>query len=267
MSYELKRRFKPVQFFTLDFVFTWVPLWLAVWGIRNNWLSFNFVFMAVAVISATLAAIMMIYSSRDKLLIRDYWDRVFNFTRIKSKWWLFILFTIPLINILAILLSTFFGKPLSQMQLQEQFLANPLLFALALFLYGPLPEELGWRGYGIDSLRSRLNLFTSSIILAILWLIWHIPLFFITGSYQNQLLSYPPGWIAFGVALIPAELLTDWIYYKNNRSTLAAIMFHFSTNFGGELLNFDRFTKVIQAVLLIIIAACIVWKDREMFFT
>jgi len=136
-----------------------------------------------------------------------------------------------------------------------------------LFLYGPLPEELGWRGYGIDSLRTRFNLLTASLLLAGLWSFWHIPLFFLQGSYQNNLFSYLPGFIAFFIALIPAEIITDWIFYKNNRSTLSAVFFHFSINFSGELLEFDPFTKVIQTGLLLVIAVIIIVKDRNMFLT
>ena len=223
--------------------------------------------MVVAAISATVAALIMIYSTKIPFLIRDYWDRVFNVTRILPAWWLFIFLFIPVVNMSSLLISLLFGKSPLQLQFEQQFLSNPLIFILTMFIYGPLPEELGWRGYGIDSLRSRLNLFNASLVLALIWSIWHIPLFFLEGSYQNQLLHYLPGLIAFFVALIPTEIITDWIFYKNNRSTLSAILFHFSVNFSGELLQFDPFTKVIQAILLIAIAALIVVKDRKMFFT
>lgn len=264
---DLRKKFKPVEFFTMDFVLTWVPLWLAVLSIRNKWISFNFGFMVIAAISATLAAIVMIYSSKDKLLIKDYWNRVFNIKRIKGKWWAITLLLIPLINSIAIVLSTFWGKSLQQFQFSEKFLANPLIFLVLILAYGPIPEELGWRGYGIDSLRTRFNLFVSSIILAIIWIVWHIPFFFLEGSYQNHLSSYLPGLIAFNAALIPTEIITDWIFYKNNRSTLTAILFHFSINFSGEILKFDMLTKVIQAALLFVFAAIIVLTDKRFFFS
>jgi len=264
---DLRARYKPVQFFSLDFILTWIPLWLAVAGIHYGWFSFNLPFMFVAAISASIAALILIYSSRDRTLIRDYWDRVFSFGRVSAGWWLFIFLFIPGVNLVATLISLFFGYAVSQFQFQEQFLTHPALFIVVMFLYGPLPEELGWRGYGIDSLRTRFNLLKSSLLLAVIWGIWHIPLFFLEGSYQNQLVSYVPGLIAFFVALVPAEIITDWLFYKNNRSTLAAIFFHFSINFAGELLQFNPATKVIQAGLLLIIALVIVVKDRTMFLT
>ncbi|MFW6056789.1 MAG: hypothetical protein ACOC9B_05720 [Chloroflexota bacterium] len=92
-----------------------------------------------------------------------------------------------------------------------------------------------------------------------------MPFFFLPGSYQNALLAYPAGCVAFFIALIPAEIITDWIFYKNNRSTLSAILFHFMVNFSGEALAMEQFTKVIQMVLLCVIAAVIVARDRTMF--
>jgi hypothetical protein len=262
---DLQSIYRPVQFFSLDFVLTWCPLWLAVIGISYGWLSFNWFFMLVAAISATAAALFMIYSSRNPALINDYWNRVLNVKRISRTMWPFILLFMLAVNLVAMAVSLLFDGSVTQLHFSPDFLTNPLMFTLLLFLYGPLPEELGWRGYGIDSLRSRFNLLTSSLMLAAIWAIWHIPFFFLQGSYQNDLLSYPLGVGAFLVALLPAEIITDWLFYKNNRSTLAAILFHFSINFSGELLQFDRITKDIQAFLLLVISIAIVVKDREMF--
>lgn len=157
--------------------------------------------MAIAAISATLAAIIIIYSSKDRQLIKDYWNRVCNIRRINLKWWPLLIFMLPTVNAIAI--STFFGHSADQFQLNEALLASPMPFLLLLLFYGPVPEELGWRGYDLDSLRTRYNLLNSSLMLALFWSIWHIPFFFLPGSYQNQLLAYPPGCIAFFIALIP----------------------------------------------------------------
>lgn len=260
-----KYTYQPGKFFTLDFVLTWVPLWLAVIGIYSGWFSFNLPFMLIASISAAIAALVMVYSTGDSAFTEDFWDRVVSIKRIEPTWWLFILLFLPVINILATLLSLGFDHSVSQLEFNHQFLANPIVFLLLIFLYGPLPEELGWRGYGIDSLRSRFNLLEASLILSAIWAFWHIPLFFLEGSYQNKLMGYIPGLIAFFVALIPAEIMTDWLFYRNNRSTLAAICFHFSINLSGEILQLDPFTKVIQSVLLLGAALFIVWMDRELF--
>jgi membrane protease YdiL (CAAX protease family) len=52
-------------------------------------------------------------------------------------------------------------------------------------VYAPAVEELGWRGYGMDSLRSCFSLFTASLYFALLWALWHLPLFFINNYYHK----------------------------------------------------------------------------------
>jgi len=263
---SLTTLYRPGRFFALDFALTWGPLWLAVIGVRAGWFELNIPFILVASISATVAALVMIYSSGSRVLIRDYWDRVFNIRRIGGRGWLLILLLIPLVNLAAILISLAFGGSLDQLRLEPAFLSQPLFFTAVILLFGPVPEELGWRGYGIDSLRSRMNLFKASLLLAVIWSVWHIPLVFLPGSYQHGLLDYIPGLIAFFLSLIPTEIIIDWLFYNNRRSTLAAILVHFSINYLGELFQFDAFTKVIQTGVLFLIAAIIVVTHREMFF-
>ncbi|UNC92180.1 CPBP family intramembrane glutamic endopeptidase [Candidatus Contubernalis alkalaceticus] len=43
-----------------------------------------------------------------------------------------------------------------------------MVFFLIYLVFGPIPEELRWRGYGIDSLRSRFNFFTASLVMSII---------------------------------------------------------------------------------------------------
>ncbi len=90
---------------------------------------------------------------------------------------------------LATTVSLLFGQPLDQFQLANQFmiLQGQNMLSLGIMVLAPLMEELGWRGYGVDSLRSRLNLFKTSLLFGLLWALWHVPLFFIQGYYQNTL--------------------------------------------------------------------------------
>jgi len=92
----------------------------------------------------------------------------------------------------AILLSTGWGGSLEQFRLSGYVAEAPLVFLLMTLLYGPLPEELGWRGYGLDALRTSMNLLEASLVLAAFWGLWHLPLHFMPGSFQQGLLEYPP---------------------------------------------------------------------------
>jgi uncharacterized protein len=135
-----------------------------------------------------------------------------------------------------------------------------------IFLFGPLPEEMAWRGFALDGLQSRLNALSSSLILGLAWTVWHLPLFFIQGSYQQGLGMGTPLFWLYMLDKIPQSIWMTWIYNNNRRSTLSAVLFHFMVNFVGELFNFPFQGEVfyilswwVSAVLIIL-----VWKPDKL---
>lgn len=188
---EVSEIYDPTKFFVLDFIFTWGPLWAAVVGISVGWIDFNYLFMVVAGISAVPVALYMFYSSGNRMLIRDFWTRVLRPGLISPRWCLVLLLFVPSIMSAAVLLSTLSGGSLEQFAPCERLASSPLATIVLVLVFGPLPEELGWHGYGIDSLRSRMNGFGTSLVFGIIWPLWHIPMFFIEDSYQQALLAMP----------------------------------------------------------------------------
>ena len=74
--------------------------------------------------------------------------------------YLFILLLVPVVASVAGVISTLFGQSFQQFQLAESLQGNILgIFPFMLFIlfFWPVPEELGWRGYWLDSLRTQFN--------------------------------------------------------------------------------------------------------------
>jgi len=178
----------------------------------------------------------------------------------------------PCIVLFAITISLLFGSSSNQFVLSipsDQalksitFLAIPIIALLSCSL-----EEIGWRGYGIDSLNSTLNLWKTSIIFASIWSLWHIPAFFIkNGYFQQALLNL--GFvhvIVYFASLFPITFLINWLYIKNNRSIIIAILFHTIMNVSYGLFQLELFTKIILMVLLYLIASIIVITNKSLFF-
>ncbi|MBN2553425.1 MAG: CPBP family intramembrane metalloprotease [Spirochaetales bacterium] len=258
--------YRPFRFFLIDFLLTWVPLWLAVDGINRGWFDFNLIFMGAAGISAVPAALIMIYTSGSRELVRDFWRRALNPALIPGFWWGVTVLFVPLLMLLSVFISLAFSGSLSQLLPNEGLLSAPLGFVLLHLLYGPLPEELGWRGYGVDSLRSRMNGFWASITFGLIWPFWHLPLFFIEGSYQQALLCQPVPLFFYLAGMIPQAIIMNWIYFHANRSIITAVVFHFLINFVGEAFHINQLTKSIAGALFTIAAVLIVIFDRDTFF-
>jgi membrane protease YdiL (CAAX protease family) len=217
-----------------------------------------------------VAAIALTYLTQGREGRRDFWTRIVDFRRIGVDWYLVIVLTFPLLTGLAVVLHLLTGGTMPPSETAARFLSQPLTiatvvdflsFAVFLFVFGPVPEEIGWRGYALDRLQARRGALVSSLILGFLWSLWHLPLFFIQGTYQNNL---GPGslrfWLFF-VGPITNSVLYTWIYNNNRRSTLSAILFHFMGNFTGELVPLPDRAEVIKAVVIAAAAVAVtaVW--------
>ncbi|WP_457593965.1 CPBP family glutamic-type intramembrane protease, partial [Hydrogenimonas sp.] len=194
---------------------------------------------------------------------RDYWRRVFDIRRICKRWHLVLLLTFPVLNTLALLLSVLAGSPWPEFETASNLLSEPwriLPFALFILLYGPLPEELGWRGYALDGLQARYNALFSSLILGVVWALWHFPLFFMKGQWQHDVLKF--GTLDFWTFIfspIFLSILFTWIYNNTNRSTLSAILFHFMCNFSGNLIPLTEQGRLYSLILIIILSMVVVF--------
>jgi membrane protease YdiL (CAAX protease family) len=105
-------------------------------------------------------------------------------------------------------------------------LSSLLMFALILVFGGPLGEEIGWRGYALPALRARRFPILATITVALVWFLYHIPLFWIPGSAQQQ---FPMGWFAFSLAA--ESFLMTWLYLASGESVIPSILLHASNNF------------------------------------
>jgi membrane protease YdiL (CAAX protease family) len=103
----------------------------------------------------------------------------------------------------------------------------PILLA-ALFT-GALGEELGWRGVGLPGLQSLWNPLASSLILGLLWGLYHLPAFFLSGLSQQNLPLLP-----FIAAAIGISVLVSWTYNRTGGSLIPVFLCHFSFNFVGN---------------------------------
>jgi uncharacterized protein len=246
----------------------WIPI--AVLGINVTTLPGVLLF-AIGGLGPVLSAIILTLSTRSREKWQDYWRRVIDFKRISLKWYAVIFFLAPLYIILALLTGFLIEGNIPHLETAAGYLNNPLTilpFALVTLFYGPLPEELGWRGYALDRLQGKWNALVSSLILGVIWSLWHAPMFFMRGSLQSEVfpLNSASFWLAMGPGILAEAVIMTWIYNNTRRSTLSAILFHFMMNFTGEFLRLPSDLKNYQFIWLIVIAIfiVIVWRPTRL---
>jgi membrane protease YdiL (CAAX protease family) len=217
-----------------------------------------------------ITALAMIYASSDAILVADFWKRLLLF-KINAPCLLFILLLMPCVICLATWISLFFGYSAEQFSMTKEMSAMKgwAILGIAIpLLLAPLIEELGWRGYGVDSLRAYFNLFKASMLFGFLWALWHLPTFFVKGYYQNELWNLGIVYVInFFVSVFVIAILMNWIYYKTDRSIPAIVLFHAVLNFSSMILRTQQFTKCIATTLLCVIAIIVIAYDRDYFFS
>ncbi|MBI9044957.1 MAG: CPBP family intramembrane metalloprotease [Anaerolineaceae bacterium] len=230
---------KPWIYLLITFIWTWFFWGLAILTGADMKSGSGFALLLLGVSGPMFTGITFTYLTRDKAGRKDYWKRVIDFKRIPIRWYLAIfLFALTLHGLSALVDVLFGGSGATWGEAALDFLANPFSIFLSFLFVTLIPfiEELGWRGYLLDRLQEKYSALASSLILGVLWSLWHLPLCFIPGSYQAGLGVGTLAFWLFFLGIIPLSLPFTWIYNNTGRSTLAVILFHAMVNFSGELI-------------------------------
>lgn len=176
------------------------------------------------------------------LIKAGYWDkgpdnsasqfirRVLNPLTLELRWYFYIILVLLLLNIAPLLLhNIFLGE-------KELFAPGPLIFILIGVIIGGM-EEIGWRVYALEGLQRKIPVILASFIVNTFWAAWHLPLFFMAGTYQAQLGVGTTAFWTFHAAIIISAPLYAWIYNKSGRIAFAVILYHALGNFSGEIFS------------------------------
>ncbi len=246
-------RYRPVRFFALTFLLSWGAWFGAAWFSRRaDGMAANIGLQLAGLLGPFVSALILL--RLEPALWRDFRRRLMLAPR-----WRFLPVTVlvmPVAAAIAVWLSGAWAQlaPVSN-----------LAGMIPIMMLAPAFEELGWRGYGVDALRSRLSMRGAAAAFALLWALWHAPLFLIVGNYQSGLLGEPLHVANFFVSVIPAAIIANWLYEKHRRSIPAAILFHFMLDAVAESFALTQDTKCIVTAVFITIAAFIMLADRKAF--
>jgi membrane protease YdiL (CAAX protease family) len=86
-------------------------------------------------------------------------------------------------------------------------------------------EELGWRGYALPKLADRFGLPVASVLLGVIWALWHLPLFWApVGDTFGQ--SFP----LYLLQVVALSVTIAWLYSNTRGSLLPVMLLHAAVN-------------------------------------
>lgn len=261
--------YKPKQFFILTFAVTWT-CWFAAPYLGDP-IDSDLIFlmlMLAGLFTPFISALYLIVISKNNALKSLFFNKLFNIKYINWRTIPLFLILFPASIIISVLISTLFGYSFDQFTIADEFsFSIGGIPTLLILLLAACFEELGWRGYAVESLTNKFNYFEATAIFGLLWSLWHLPMFFIPESYQAELLQENFILVInFFVSIIPLAFIISWFCKKNRGSILGAILIHSIINLTQEFFVVSPYTKCIQTLILIVIAAIFVIIDRNVFF-
>jgi membrane protease YdiL (CAAX protease family) len=128
-------------------------------------------------------------------------------------------------------------------------------------LGGSLGEELGWRGFLLPELLKRYRPLAASLILGVIWGLWHLPIDIYAG-YGLEGLAAVPVRVMTAIAL---SIVFTWFYLQSKGNLLIAMILHTAANFYPDL-GFSGYDLSIALLVLFIgITALIVSVSSQVF--
>jgi membrane protease YdiL (CAAX protease family) len=252
--------------------FFWVPavvIWLRM-GIEPPW--WLYVAALLGAYGPSVAAIIVAQhegggEGRRSLL------RMLSVWRAGWAWWAVAVLGFPAMLLAAVALYGMTGGVVGEFAAGSWYLTIPVVMLTAL-PFGPLGEELGWRGYALPKLQERHNALVSSLIIGALWAFWHLPVFWAPGAALAP--GTPVGPVSVGsywLSVTGTAILFTWLFNNTRGSVLLAIILHLSVNASGRII-FPMFpdlgsdgtaavtmwSNVVKWAVVILVVAVFGWR-------
>ena len=192
-------------------------------------------------------------------------DLLLRLIRVKVNWlWYIVAIGLPIVmGAVLVGLGTLIGTPAGVGVLVP---AGGLAGALLLNTWEWLiTEETAWRGYALPRMQRQLNPLTASLVLGVVWGVWHLPLFFIPDSFQSRI-----PFLGFLLSTVATSVIIGWIFNHARGSVLIVALFHGFTDVmiaftgvmtSGALLFW--ITVVLQALVAGAVATDLSRRDRN----
>jgi uncharacterized protein len=251
METKLSNNKPLILFFLLACLPAWVLMGLFV-AQNHGWLPPNLPFEPVLIIGSwipNIAAFLVVaFILKRKGGIRKLLKGWLKF-KVPAFWYL-----VTLIPVAFALLSIPVYKLLYGVNPASEILFDPVaIFALLIIatITGATGEELGWRGFALPRLQTRMSALSASLLLGVIWTIWHVPLWFAGLGYERIPFA------AYAILVISSTVLITWACNNSGGSMVIATIFHLTMNIAMNII--DSMAIYVYAILTMATAIFVVF--------
>lgn len=169
----------------------------------------------------TLAAYVAVWRTRSQAPLSEFNRRVLRW-RVRPLWYLVALGLPAALGFMAIGVAVALKPALGAALSFKPWYLFPLY--LLMTIVGGGLEEFGWRGITQDEWARSIGPLRAALLIAPVWALWHLPLFFLPGvaQYHASFALFLAG--EFGIAL-----LLGWLY-THTQSILLCVLMHAASN-------------------------------------
>ncbi len=168
--------------------------------------------------------------------------------------WLAIAFGLPMVILIAArpIRAALGGSllPLHSVGLGEGLAAFGTLMATRFFLGGGLGEELGWRGFMLPVLQSRVGALSASVVIGLAHGAWHLP-------------AYGAGAIFLTLFTVSGAILFTWMYNNTEGNLFLPALMHATAN--ASLPFLERIVPAIDGEIGFPLVVFLLWAAVALF--
>ena len=210
-------------YFILAFVFSWGAIIAAVgrsgFPVTEDQLA---VLIVAMLLGPSLAAVLAALITSGKEGLKDLFTRLGHW-RVGIKWYAAALLTAPLSTILVLVVLSLFSPEFpSALSTADDKLGLVMMWIFSGLLVGFF-EELGWTGFAIPRILKKSGVFTTGLVVGLLWGAWHFLVNLEADSFT--------GLIPFALLIarlftwLPAyRILMVWVYDRTESQLVVTLM-------------------------------------------
>jgi len=231
----------PWKFFLLTFAYSWViwiPSVLDGIGIELPFIvtGYSTVVVIIGAFAPMMAAITLVVREEGWKGTRVFLGQVLDF-RIKPVYLVLALALPVLIHAIAHYLALAVGLDVAKTLIPTEIPIAPIVLAIPTFILmlviGGGQEEFGWRGYAQEPLQEKIGVIPASLVIGVIWGIWHLPLWFMAGDLHS---AY--SFLAFVMMTTSISIVYAWLYNSSGKKLIVVMFFHAMNNTAAPLLPF-----------------------------